>query len=180
MRDVEGILEDQWCYEKNGQGRYAAGMKARKNYLQLTGYRLPTEAEWEFACRAETTTTHHFGLAESLLPKYAHFNASFSPGAASRSWPVGGLKPNEFGMFDLMGNAKEWCHDGYTHPKVSKSDAVLDELTDERPLTNDGFRVLRGGSYDVTLTLMRSASRERFQAALRSVYFGFRLSRSLR
>ena len=109
LSEQEGIDEKQWCYEPNEKGEYGPGMKAKDNYLKLSGYRLPTEAEWEYACRAGTVTSRYYGLTETLLEKYAWYE----PNSQDRTWPVGSLKPNDFGLFDMHGNAWEWCDDPY-------------------------------------------------------------------
>jgi formylglycine-generating enzyme required for sulfatase activity/serine/threonine protein kinase len=71
-------------------------------------YRLPTEAEWEYACRAGAFTPRHYGHDEELLTRYSWYH----PAARRRTWPVGTLKPNDFGLFDMYGNAEEWCQEG--------------------------------------------------------------------
>ena len=94
------------CYEANPKGKYAQGMKIVPNVL---GYRLPTEAEWEYACRAGAGTSRYYGGSEELLGRYAWY----SQNSRNRIWPCGRLKPNDFGLFDMLGNVYEWCQDIY-------------------------------------------------------------------
>src|SRR5262249_49387502 len=99
LSEQEGIAKEQWCYVPNEKGAYAAGMKVKANALSLEGYRLPTEAEWEYACRAGSVTSWSLGEADDLLGKYAWYAAN----SAGRSQPVGVLRPNDLGLFDLHG-----------------------------------------------------------------------------
>lgn len=101
LSEQEGIPEDQWCYVPHEQGQYAEGMRLAPNWQDRTGYRLPTEAEWEYACRAGSVTLYSLGDdEEDLLGKYAWFQAN----ASSQSHPIGLLRPNDWGFFDLHGN----------------------------------------------------------------------------
>jgi formylglycine-generating enzyme required for sulfatase activity len=99
LSEQEGLAKEQWCYQPNEKGEFAAGMKPAPNWQQREGYRLPSEAEWEHACRAASVTTWSCGSTEDLLEKYAWFFAN----AADRSHPVGTLKPNDQGLFDMHG-----------------------------------------------------------------------------
>lgn len=170
LSEQEGIPDTQWCYEPNDEGEYAAGMKAKDNFLKLTGYRLPTESEWEFACRAGTTTSRYYGLSTSLLPKYAWF----APNSSTRSGPVGQKKPNDFGLFDMHGNCYEWCHDVF----VNQSD--LDEKDPEgtEPTKDTDSRTLRGGGFINPHANVRSASRYFNQPKNRRLTYGFRVVRT--
>ena len=108
LSEQDGIPKAQWCYTPNEQGEYAEGMRIVPDALSRSGYRLPTAAEWEYACRAGSGTTWSPGEAQDLLPKYAwHVSNSWS-----RLHPVGTLRPNDWGLFDMHGNAWEWCQDG--------------------------------------------------------------------
>ena len=95
----------------NGQS-YAEGMKIRADALQRTGYRLPTEAEWEYACRAGAMTSRYYGLSEELLGQYAWYLANTQGSRLA----VRHLFPNDLGLFDMLGNVYEWCHDQYACP----------------------------------------------------------------
>ena len=102
------------CYEPNDEGRYAEGMKIRADALQRTGYRLPTEAEWEYACRAGAMTSRYYGLSDELLGQHAWYLTN-TPG--ERGQPCGSLLPNDLGLFDMLGNVYEWCNGRYeAHP----------------------------------------------------------------
>ena len=93
---------------RSDQQPFADGMRLYPDYLRRTGYRLPTEAEWEYACRALATTARPYGETTALLGKYAWYMEN-----SQQRWmlPVGSLKPNDFGLFDMLGNAMEWCQD---------------------------------------------------------------------
>ncbi len=108
LSEQDGIPKEQWCYLPNETGEYAEGMKVVPDFLIRSGYRLPTALEWEYACRAGSVTRWSIGEAEDLLTKYAWCVSN----ALSRLHPVATLRPNDFGLFDMHGNAWEWCQDG--------------------------------------------------------------------
>jgi eukaryotic-like serine/threonine-protein kinase len=144
----EGIPPDQWCYETNPAGQYADGMRTRPNFLQLTGYRLPTQFEREFLCRAGAETARFYGRGEELLPRYAWFRDN----AGSYPMPVGRLKPNPFGLFDTMGNVMEFIQD--TAPANARARAagfsrsqVAEDVHTPEVIRDSSFRHWRGGQW---------------------------------
>jgi serine/threonine protein kinase/formylglycine-generating enzyme required for sulfatase activity len=170
LSKVEGIAEEQWCYVPNEKGEYAAGMQVKANALRLSGYRLPTEAEWEYACRAGSVTTWSLGEAIDLLGKYAWY-AENSP---TRSRPVGLLRPNELGLFDLHGNVWEWCQNRNVAFMDIKA-LQIDEIVDGR-----FSRVLRGGSFNDKDMGVDSAHRYFVEPAHRNMVLGIRPARTFR
>jgi formylglycine-generating enzyme required for sulfatase activity len=169
----EGIPEDQWCYESNKEGKFDEGMRMKVGHLKLTGYRLPTDVEWEYACRSGTGTSRYHGRGEELLPRYGWFQKN----ADERTWPVGTLRPNELGLFDMLGNVAE-CVEDPTFPYVvtQKEDienvnsAIIDERTS---------RFLRGYSFNFHPVFLRSASRGPNRPGNRNSTYGFRPARTL-
>src|SRR5260370_26419161 len=129
LNEKEGIPKDQCCYLPNKDAKIANGMEIAPDFSKRTGYRLPTEAEWEFSCRAGAITPWNCGHAEKLVRHYAWLADN-----CKASQPVGTRKPNDLGLFDMHGNAWEWCQDPF-EMKISK--LVLDQ----------DARVLRGGSF---------------------------------
>ncbi len=126
-------------------------------------YRLPTEAEWEYACRAGTTTTYCFGDSVSQLDDYAWYMNN----SGETTHAVGLKKPNAFGLYDMHGNVWEWCQDWYGgYPSGA--------LIDPRGPSGGSNRVGRGGCWGGGAALCRSAFRSSFDPTERSVSFGFR------
>ena len=105
------------------------------------GYRLPTEAEWEYACRAGSTGKYCFGDDEAELPKYAWFK----PHSQGKPQPVGQKQPNRWGLYDMHGNVWQWCHDWYGENYYAESPAE-----NPRGPATGKMRVLRGGAWDCT------------------------------
>jgi formylglycine-generating enzyme required for sulfatase activity len=175
LSEQEGIPRDQWCYLANAAGRYAEGMKLAPDFLQRTGYRLPTEAEWEYACRAGATTSRHFGIADAMLGNYAWY----VPNSNGRAHPVGTKKPNDFGLFDMYGNAAEWCQDAFAPYPPASGKAPIEDPEDQQLIIPSVKRVLRGGAFLSPASEVRSASRSGFPPNLSLVLAGLRVARTL-
>jgi eukaryotic-like serine/threonine-protein kinase len=174
LSEREGIPRDQWCYLPNDEGLYRSGMRAKEEFWKLGGYRLPTEAEWEFACRAQSLAARSYGVAESLLPSFAWCPQN----ADGRLHPVGLLMPNDFGIFDMYGNAAEWCFDEYPESFLEAGELVADEPSVQK-VTEKEFRLVRGGSFKDLPDRLRSASRVKNLAGARNRNYGFRPVRTI-
>lgn len=170
LNEHEGIDKDQWCYERNEAGKFGPEMRLKANYRSLTGYRLPNEAEWEFACRAGATTRRYYGHSDGMLAAYAWFSENAGP----RGWPVASKKPNDFGLFDMHGNIWTWCHNRYETYGASTEDGK-----DTANMEDGVARVLRGGSFNNNAPGVRSAGRFSGYSPGRIPNFGFRPARTL-
>jgi serine/threonine-protein kinase len=126
-------------------------------------YRLPTEAEWEYACRAGATTAFSYGDdAEQMF-----LHGWCAPFAAGQTHPVAEKRPNAWGLFDMHGNVWQWCQEVY-HPEAYRGAAVGTPAPDEA-------RVQRGGAWSAPASTARSAFRMRNNPSLRQADFGFRV-----
>jgi formylglycine-generating enzyme required for sulfatase activity len=176
LSEQEAIPEEQWCYETNPRGETGPNVqvvKLRANYPSLSGYRLPMEAEMEFAARAGAVTSRYYGEADELLPKYAWYTKN----SQERMWPVGSLKPNDLGFFDVQGNVFTWCQENYQ--AYPQGEEVNDEKEDEAVISSTRSRVLRGGSFRISASVVRSAYRYHNVPSTRYDIIGFRLARAL-
>lgn len=169
----EGIPSDQWCYEPDAKTGYGEGMRMKVGHLSLTGYRLPTESEWEFGCRSDAVTSRYYGRGEGLLSRYGWFLKN----AEEHAWPVGQLRPSERGLFDALGNAWEWCED----PSVVVQTGQMEDIEDSRLLLLDErmSRLLRGGSFTAPQVYLRCANRNLNLPGYRLGTVGFRPVRTL-
>ena len=138
------------------------------NGMGIGTFRLPTEAEWEYACRAGTKTAYSFGEEVGKLGEYAWYDGN----SGHTTHQVGTKKPNPWGLYDMHGNVYEWCsdwHAGYN----------MDKQTDPKGAADGAFRVSRGGGwYDSSLHCL-SANRRRDSPTSRLSYEGFRLVRTV-
>jgi formylglycine-generating enzyme required for sulfatase activity len=136
---------------------------------QITGktYRLPTEAEWEYACRAGTTTRYYFGDNDNQLGNYAWYDGN----SGGKTHPVGQKKPNGWGLYDMSGNVWEWCEDNWHNSYAGAPDdgsAWLDNDND--------YPIVRGGSWGLNPYNCRSAIRNYIiRRDPRFYVFGFRV-----
>lgn len=135
----------------------------------VTSYRLPTEAEWEYAARAGSKSAYHFGDDEGLLPQYAWFLDN----AEDRTHPVAQKEPNQWGLYDMQGNVWEWVQDWYDENYYQKS-----PTNDPKGPTLGKYRMGRGGSKGSGAWALRSAHRTFLNDPDdRLHYLGFRLLR---
>jgi serine/threonine protein kinase len=151
----DAILFCNWLSRK--EGRTPCYVESTEDWTlneAAGGYRLPTEAEWEYACRAGATTKFASGNDDGLLNRYAVIEANHTAVCGSKM-------PNGWGLFDLHGNVFEWCQDRFPPPK-------------------DAERVLRGGASEYPSTIAAASRRDGNRPSYRSLTIGFRVARSNR
>jgi formylglycine-generating enzyme required for sulfatase activity len=146
------LPKSEWCYVPDKDGK----LKPAPDYLNRKGYRLPTEAEWECACRAGAVTSRYYGESAALLGKYACyvFNSDY------RTFPVASLKPNDWGLFDMHGNVWSWCHKDGAEPEK--------------------HAIIRGGSFADAPQEVRAACRFDLTPDRITSYVGLRPVRTFR
>jgi eukaryotic-like serine/threonine-protein kinase len=174
LSEQEGLPKDQWCYAPNEAGAYAEGMTIPADVLDRKGYRLPTDAEWEYACRAGADTTRYYGYSIELLEAYAWYQAN----SKEHAWRCGSLIPNDLGLFDMLGNEFEWCQDRMDASKPWRNGIFSDTISITISVNEKNPRLLRGGSFISRPASVRSASRNWSAPAARSTNLGFRPSRT--
>ena len=133
-------------------------------YCRWSGGQLPTEAQWEYACKAGSDDVYGFGDSRSELGEYAWFHGN----SGDRTHPVGEKKPNAWGLYDTHGNVWEWCEDWY-------GDHQDREVVDPTGPEEGSYRVYRGGSWDSGAVFCRSAYRFRYSPDSRYNSLGCRL-----
>ncbi len=145
-----------------------------KKLSERTGrtFRLPTEAEWEYACRAGTKTAFSFGDADKALGDYAWYGAN----SDGKTHPVGQKKPNPWGLYDMYGNVWEWCSDWIDeYPQGAVTDPKGPATPRPVPKSYGTPRILRGGSWDSEPGECRSAARYYSPPAEGWGNYGFRV-----
>jgi formylglycine-generating enzyme required for sulfatase activity len=177
LSEREGIPKDQWCYGSIRMGKDTIEMELPRDYLHRTGYRLPTEAEWEYVCRAGAVTARFYGSSEQMLGEYAWYSKTTN---GRRTWPVGQLRPNDFGLFDIYGNAVEWCQDeAKEYPDASNDAVSIDQEEPQLRVLGNVNRIARGDSFVSHAFRVQSSERRSDPAANRNYTDGFRVARTL-
>jgi formylglycine-generating enzyme required for sulfatase activity len=178
LSEQEGFPEDQMVFPSMAQiekSKEGSPLRLPADYLRRTGYQLPTEAEWEFACRAGARTSRYYGSSLELLPRYAWYIHN----SGERTWPVGQKRPNDLGLFDMHGNAWTWCQESGRHyPSGTHETPARDEEHPNEVADLFG-RVMRGGSFYVQPTSVRAASRHIVRPPIRGDTVGLRVARTL-
>ncbi len=139
-----------------------------KKLSQKTGetIRLPTEAQWEYACRAGSTSAYCFGESERQLGDYAWYDDN----SDGKTHPVAQKKPNDWGLYDMHGNVWEWCRDWYDGDYYENN-----TITNPTGPTSGSYRVVRGGSWANYAYYVRSANRDCSDPSFTYLGFGFRV-----
>ncbi len=155
LSERAGLPEAEWCYERASN---AAGFVAKPGFASKIGYRLPTEEEWKFAAAGNSRMDRYYGEDEDLVGHYAWYFAN----SHDRSMPVGMLKPNDFGLFDVLGNVAELCEVATDAGRVKRNERT----------------VLRGGSFLQRFPQIRTEARMEADSSAMT-FVGFRVVRTI-
>ncbi|HWB11885.1 MAG TPA: SUMF1/EgtB/PvdO family nonheme iron enzyme [Pirellulales bacterium] len=150
LSEQERISEQEQCYPPGN--RIGPGMELANDHLRRNGYRLPTEREWECVARAGSHSAYFFGTSPARLADYAWYGSN----AGDRTWPVGSLRPNPVGLFDIYGNVVEWCNvekvvgancprrgGSYNETVRSQRSSMLKTGVAHSGYSTEGFRLVR-------------------------------------
>jgi formylglycine-generating enzyme required for sulfatase activity len=162
FKDPDSPVE---CVSWNDATRFCKKLSTRTKQ----NFTLPSEAQWEYACRVGTTTSFCFGDNDDVLDEYAWYDKN----SENRTHPVAKKKPNPWGLYDMHGNVWEWCLDKW-HDSYKEAPANGSAWVDEQGLA----RVVRGGSWSHASVLCRSASRYYLTPDDRFSDVGFRVVRT--
>ena len=162
LSDHIGLPESEWCYEPSNS-KYDRATRLKENYDKLRGYRMCTELEWEYVCRAGTTSETFYGNSYEIAHKYAHMRGTSEHVVL---WPGGHLKPNAFGLFDMFGNNAEHC-------------AKTVELMDDPNTPTPDIPVLRGNNMMAEPLHLSASFRSFLPHDTHALGAGLRLARSL-
>ena len=144
-------------------------MARRSPIVGGNGYRLPTEAEWEYACRAKSTTLYPFGDDAGKLDEHAWYTGN----AEGKTHPVGQKLPNAWGLYDMLGNVWEWCTDRYDEKYYASSPSA-----DPPGAAGASHRVIRGGSWVSTPGAAGRRAATGTRRMYRGNFLGFRVAAS--
>ena len=163
-------------YLPNDQGLYEEGMRIVDEPLKKKGYRMPTEAEFEFFHRAGSLAMFNHGSDFRLTDRFSFYVAN----SKDQVWPVGSLRPNEFGLFDTGGNVFEWCLESYDpYPELNGAAEDVFLSSQNKKILTSVSRGMRGGCFYNQISSLRSADRNGAKPDDRSNSRGLRLVRSL-
>jgi len=182
LSEREGLAQDEMCFPPIeeiarvllGRGDAPASFDLDAAVLERAGYRMPTEGEWEFACRAGSGEAYAFGSDRDLLPHFAQCrgNTRDEPG------PVARKMPSAFGLFDMHGNVYEWCVERPSQYRFSVDTTPYVPLLELGPVDAASERIARGGHHDSPDRDLRCAFRDAQRASLRTPSIGLRLART--